>query len=45
MESIYANTFLSLIVQYMFDRNYTQFENSKEKRKHFVSAVSPVLVL
>ena len=44
-ESIYANTFLSFTVQYMFGRNFTQFENSIEKRRHFVSAVSPVLVL
>ena len=33
---------MSLIVQYMFGRNFTQFENSTEKRRHFVWAVSPV---
>ena len=40
----YANTCLSVIVQCMFGRNFTQFENSTAKRRHFVSAVSPVLV-
>ena len=43
-ESIHANTFLSLIVQYLFGGTFTQFENSTEKRRLFVSAVSPVLV-
>ena len=31
-----------IAVQYVFGRNFTQFENSTEKMKHFVSVVWPV---
>ena len=44
-ESTCASTFLSFTFQYMFGRNFTQFENSTEKMRYFVSAVWPVLVL